>query len=152
MQKRPSSRLLVMNDESVLLFRFKHKFGPLAGQVFWATPGGALEEGESFEAAARRELFEEVGIHRNDVGAQIAQRTATFRAPTGEMIEADERFFLIRADNDVVSDYNWTELEREVMGEHRWWNQTDLRTAAEQVWPEDIEDMLIDAGEWMAEL
>ena len=152
MQKRPSSRLLVMNDESVLLFRFEHKSGPLAGQVFWATPGGALEEGESFEEAARRELFEEVGINRNDVGAQIARRTATFRAPTGEMIEADERFFLIRADNDAVSDYNWTELEREVMGEPRWWSQTDLQTAVEQVWPEDIEDMLIDAGEWMAAL
>ena len=120
--------------------------------MFWATPGGALEEGESFEAAARRELFEEVGIHRNDVGSEIARRTATFRAPTGEMIEADERFFLIRADDDVVSDYNWTELEREVMCEHRWWSQTDLRTATEQVWPEDIEDMLIDAGEWMAAL
>lgn len=152
MELRPFSRLLVMNDGRVLLFRFEHKFGSLAGQMFWSTPGGALEKGECFEAAARRELMEEVGIHRNSVGAQIAQRTATFRAPTGEMIEADERYFLIRANNDAVCDKNWTELEREVMVSHRWWNQADLESATEQIWPEDLQNMLVDAGEWTAAL
>jgi ADP-ribose pyrophosphatase YjhB (NUDIX family) len=62
-QKRPSSRLLVINENRrVLLFRFEHKRGPLSGQVFWATPGGGLEDGESYEDAALRELFEEVGV------------------------------------------------------------------------------------------
>jgi len=152
-EQRPSSRLLVLNDaKCVLLFKFEHKSGPLAGQAFWATPGGGLEDGESFQAAARRELMEEVGLRRDDVGPQIAQRTATFRAPSGALVEADERYFIVHSDNDNVATANWTELELEVMTAHRWWSQADLRSAAEQVWPEDLEDMLVDAGEWTAVL
>lgn len=149
MEQRPSSRLLVLNQAGhVLLFKFQHKSGPLSGQTFWATPGGGLEESESFAEAARRELKEEVGLDHDDVGPEIAQRTVIFRAPSGEMIEADERYFLIRVDDDHVSDEQWTDIEREVMTDHRWWSQTALRSATEQVWPEDLEAMLIRAGVW----
>lgn len=153
MEQRPSSRLLILNDaKCVLLFKFEHKSGPLAGRAFWATPGGALEDGECFEAAARRELMEEVGIQRDEVGPQIAQRKATFRAPNGNMIQADERYFIVHSDNDDVSAANWTELELEVMAAHRWWSQADLRSATEQVWPEDLEEMIVGAREWTAVL
>ncbi|MFL6846469.1 MAG: NUDIX domain-containing protein [Allosphingosinicella sp.] len=77
MRQRPSSRLIVVNRlEQLLLFRFEHKEGALCGRVFWATPGGGLDEGESYGEAARRELFEEVGLKVEDVGRQVAQRTA----------------------------------------------------------------------------
>ena len=57
MQKRPSARLIVLNlDDKVLLFRFAFSEGALAGTVFWATPGGALKDGESYAEAARHEL------------------------------------------------------------------------------------------------
>jgi 8-oxo-dGTP pyrophosphatase MutT (NUDIX family) len=39
----------------ILLFRF----APGDRPAFWATPGGAVDPGESFKAAARRELLEE---------------------------------------------------------------------------------------------
>lgn len=154
MQQRPSSRLLVLDsDKNVLLFKFEHKSGPLAGQVFWATPGGGVDAGESFEEAALRELYEEVGIRADQSGPQIAQRTATFALPTGEMVEADERYFLFSADNNIViSGENWTDLERQVMAAHHWWSQAELRSAKEQIWPEDIIEMLIDAAVWTSAL
>ena len=66
MRRRPSSRLLVIDrDNCVLLFRFAFNRGQLAGQNYWATPGGALEAGENFADAGRRELFEETGILRD---------------------------------------------------------------------------------------
>lgn len=39
--------------------------GPLARheQYRWEGPGGALEEGETYEQAAHREIMEELGIH-----------------------------------------------------------------------------------------
>jgi 8-oxo-dGTP pyrophosphatase MutT (NUDIX family) len=149
MQQRPSSRLLVINrHHHLLLFRFEHKAGPLGGQAFWATPGGALDEGESYEEAAHRELFEEVGLKVEDVGRQVAQRTARFAVPSGALVVADERYFLIQLDELAVSNANWTQLEHEVMTAHHWWSQSELQRTSEQIWPEDLEGILIDAGIW----
>ena len=149
MRERPSSRLLILNREHrVLLFRFEHKRGPLAGQVYWATPGGGLDPGESFEAAACRELLEETGLRIHDPGPQVARREASFQLPTGEMVTADERFFLIRIHHLDVSPENWTELEHDVMSAHRWWSHADLKSTTDQTWPENLAEMLIDAGVW----
>ncbi|HYN07432.1 MAG TPA: NUDIX domain-containing protein [Vicinamibacterales bacterium] len=50
---------VVMNDHrQVLLVKRRHE--PLAGQ--WSLPGGALELGETLEAAAAREILEETGL------------------------------------------------------------------------------------------
>ncbi len=85
----------------------------------------------------------------SEVGAQVAQPTAVFAMPTGEMVEADERYFLVRLETGAaVSHDHWTELEREVMAAHGWWSLAELQSAKEQIWPEDISKMLIDAGAW----
>ena len=149
MRERPSSRLLVVDqEERLLLFKFEHKTGPLAGQVFWATPGGGLDPGEGYADAARRELLEETGLLIDDPGPQVGQRNVTFQTPDGEMVSADERFFLVRIDQLTVSADRWTDLEREVMAEHRWWSASDLRSTVEQVWPEDSAALLVRAGVW----
>ena len=72
------------------------KRGPLAGQNYWATPGGALEAGESFADAARRELFEETGILRDAVGREVAEREFVLHLHDGDYVRAEERFFLVR--------------------------------------------------------
>jgi len=149
MPERPSSRLLILDGrDRLLLFRFEHRLGPLAGQVFWATPGGAVDLGESFEEAACREMLEETGFHIDDPGPQVAQREASFQLPTGERVTADERFFLIRIHDLEVSAENWTQLEHEVMSAHRWWSHADLKSTTDQIWPENLAEMLIDAGAW----
>lgn len=148
--ERPSSRLLILDSaDRVLLFKFAFKSGPLAGTIFWATPGGGLDPGETFEQAACRELWEEVGLRIDDPGPQIARREAMIRLLTGEMARADERFFLLRTRDLALSQERWTDLEKEVMVEHRWWTQDELRAADEQVWPENLADMLVDAGAWL---
>jgi ADP-ribose pyrophosphatase YjhB (NUDIX family) len=151
MQHRPSSRLLVLNGkQQILLFRFEHKNGPLSGQMFWATPGGGVDEGESYEDAARRELYEEVGLQLPSLGTQIAQRTAVFALPSGEQVEADERYFIVQVDEHAVSKTNWTQPEQEVIAEHYWWSKAELEATSEQVWPENLSGMLTDAGVWAA--
>lgn len=149
MRQRPSSRLLVLNAESrLLLFRFEYKDGPLAGRTFWATPGGEVDPGESFEEAACREMLEETGQRIEDPGPQIARRRVTFPLASGELVDSDERFFLVTVGSIDVSADQWTALEREVMSAHRWWSRAELEATNEQVWPESIVEMLTTAGAW----
>lgn len=149
MRQRPSSRLLVVNAQGrLLLFRFVHRTGALAGSIFWAPPGGGLDAGESFEQAACRELLEETGLRIADPGPQVARRIVTFTMPDGIAVKADERYFLIRVATLEVSSALWTAEERAVVAEHAWWSQADLARATEQVWPDDMAGMLVEAGVW----
>lgn len=143
MRRRLSARFLILNDAGqVLLFRFVHKRGPLAGQDFWATPGGGVEEGETLEQAAIRELAEETGLRRDDLGMEIAHREVVLQLPDGEHAISDERYFVVRAADDVLSWENWTDFEREVMVEHHWWSRQELRQTRATVWPENLAEML----------
>ena len=36
------------------------------------------------------------------------------------------------------------------MAVHRWWSATELRSTAEQVWPEDLTELLVRIGVWKA--
>ena len=143
MNSRPSARLLLLDTAGrVLLFRFVHLTGPMAGREYWATPGGALEEGETFEQAAIRELQEETGIRTTDVGREIARRQFELQLPDGERVSADERYFAVRTPETAISREGWTEVEKGLMTCHRWWSLDDLSRTSETVFPEDLVEML----------
>jgi 8-oxo-dGTP diphosphatase len=152
MRRRPSSRILVINrNNQVLLFRFVFNEGPLAGRDYWATPGGALEAGESFADAARRELFEETGILTDAVGQEVAEREFVLQLHDGEYVIAEERFFLVRVAGQSISQDHRTPLETEVLIDHRWWSVDELMSASEVVFPETLVAILAGIDDLLAQ-
>jgi 8-oxo-dGTP diphosphatase len=147
MRRRPSARLLVLDrQDRVLLFRFVFTRGALAGQDYWATPGGAVERGETFAQAAQRELFEETGLVSATVAGPVADKEFVLQLADGERVLAEERYFLVRAGDHALSRERWTPGEREVMAAHRWWAVPDLTATSDLVFPEDLTTILASVG------
>jgi 8-oxo-dGTP pyrophosphatase MutT (NUDIX family) len=136
---RRAARIIVIDPEiRALMFRFD-----VPGRApFWCTAGGECDPGETFEAAARRELLEEAGITIADPGAQIARMTPEFVTVEGEPVQADERFFLVHVAEARVDTAGHTELERRVMTQHRWFTLDELDNWHEPVFPVDLADMI----------
>jgi 8-oxo-dGTP diphosphatase len=135
---RPAARIFLRNVAGqILLFRFVTDDRP----PFWCTPGGALDPGESYAAAARRELFEETGIEA-DPGPEILRRVAEFTSIEGVEVTADERYFLIDTEVSDISSAGYTDLEQRVMQQWRWFGSAELRKLDEAYFPEDLAEII----------
>lgn len=147
MRERKSARLLVINpSRAVLLFKFVHNDRALAGTRYWATPGGGLEDGESFHDAAIRELREETGIQVKTVSGPVADRRFSMLLPSGETVLSVEQYFVVHAQSETLSRAEWTPHETQVMADHHWWSVQELQTTDETVWPENLIEILAEAG------
>ena len=135
---RPAARILLVDGAGrTLMFRFTPGDRP----PFWCTPGGAVDPGESYEAAARRELLEETGLDR-DCGPQVARRQVAFRTIEGVEVDADERYFRVDIDAHEVTGAGHTALEQRVMQSWRWFTRDELAAHAEPYFPTDLIELL----------
>jgi 8-oxo-dGTP pyrophosphatase MutT (NUDIX family) len=90
-KERRSARVLVLSPtRRVLLMKFRFPWHE--GDV-WITPGGGLEPGETAEAAAVRELFEETGLTLPRVGPELWTREHPL-SWSGRTVLLCERYFL----------------------------------------------------------
>ena len=138
---RRAARIIVISAaQRVLLFRFD----VADRSPFWVTAGGECEPDESFEEAARRELFEETGITA-ELGTQIARTTPQFITVEGEPVQADERYFLLRVKEERITTAHHTALEQKVMTQHRWFTRAELANWPEAIFPERLIAIIAEA-------
>lgn len=142
MQTRKSSRAIVLNKQNqIFLFRYTFDFFA-EKQYVWITPGGALEEGESFEEALKRELFEELGIELTEPAPEVFYRTPIYELENGETVRSEERFYLVRLEETEFSYASWTESENKRMTAGKWWSVEEIRKSTEKFFSEDAVGIL----------
>jgi 8-oxo-dGTP pyrophosphatase MutT (NUDIX family) len=139
--RRAARILLVDGAGRVLLFRFT----PADRPPLWATPGGECDEGESFDAAARRELLEETGID-TDPGPQVARGGSDFLTFDGEPVTGDERYYIVRTADPAISPHALTASEQALMLEHRWFTPSEIPGWSEVIYPENLPTLLAEVG------
>jgi 8-oxo-dGTP pyrophosphatase MutT (NUDIX family) len=152
---RPTSRLLVIDEhDRLLLFRAELVARQL-GRWYWFAPGGGVEDGESHEQAALRELWEETGLDDIELGPLVWRRTIEFESD--RLWRFHERYFVVRTASfapepaSVQPDEQWMHDD----GWYRWWSLDDLRSheGPERIVPRYLDSLLppILAGDYPAE-
>ena len=140
----PSGRLLLLRCEG----------GPVAegARRFWMTVGGGLEPGEDIAAAARREVAEETGLTEVTFGPAVwySEQVLTLN---GEATLFKETYLIAHSASEDLDAAGWTDLEREMIREWRWWSVEEIAATDEVIFPAGLARLLPDviAGRYPAD-
>ena len=140
---RLAGRVITIDPaDRVLLFRYND---PPPKGPHWATPGGGLEAGEDFYAAACRELTEETGWSDVPVapGEVHRENNVQWAGGLGRLVRQDDRYFIGRT---AVEERPLGEVAAmhvsDGIHESRWWTLAELDATEQAIYPRGLADLV----------
>ena len=137
---RHAGRVIVLDPANrVLLLRYDDE---LPNGRHWTTPGGGLNSGEDYAAAAARELAEETGWADVALLRAVHQRSLTMEYG-GRLVRQHERHYLARVEEPgrLLGDVARMHAADGIAA-WRWWSLAELDTTSEVIWPAELASLI----------
>jgi ADP-ribose pyrophosphatase YjhB (NUDIX family) len=137
---RRAARVVLLDpDDRVLLMRYDD--GPPNGR-HWTTPGGGVEDGEDYQAAALRELAEETGWHDITLAGELHRRSFEMDYG-GLMVNQQERLYLARTELRARPIVGVEAMHAaDCIAAWQWWTLAELDATGEEIWPAGLADLI----------
>lgn len=137
---RNSVKILLLNNNEILLMcaddpTTRSIYGKYYGK-FWFPIGGEIEDGETVEQAAIREIYEETGIEKKDIELKSIVWFGEFDLIlSGVKTRIKEKFIVAKTKNNNVFLNHLDEWEKKVVKEIRWFSIDKIKNSKEVIFP-----------------
>jgi len=113
------------------------------GRLWWFTPGGGLNEGETPAQGAARELFEETGLRVDpaDLGSPVHSEVTEFSYENRRYRQSQD-FFAFRPPEWEIDSAGFDAAERRSITGHRWWSAAEIEQSDEEIYPAELAELL----------
>ena len=129
-----SCGFVLLNHSSILLLQYP--------QGHWSFPKGHVEDGEDHHTTARRELLEETGISELTIVPGWTRRTEYTYSRRGSQMKKQVFWYLATTEEFMVK----------LSHEHTNFLWLDLNRAKEQLTFDQEKVILVEAGQYVAEI
>ena len=148
MQTRKTTRALLFDRDGRLLLVKMHDplvagaDGRVEPRAYWVTIGGEIDEGETIEAAALREIEEETGLSDVTLGPKVWYAEHVLNVK-GHPRLFQETFVVAYTDKTELSSAGFTEEEAQVIQHLKWWDIDELFASGDLFFPSSLKENLL---------
>ena len=139
--KRPAARVVPIDEAGRILMINMVDPGDPSKPAWWEIPGGGMDPGETSAETAARELREEAGITRADIGPVVWTQSVQFTF-AGLFFDQDEFIHVAWTDQTELAAPTLEYFEAMAFQGSRWWTVDEVVNADTAFLPPRLPELL----------